>query len=126
MSQNEAHELKIYELTDKTTGRHHISVSDNAQDACKQAGWLIGDCSIRDITPPPTQNPNETSPLIHKIPCQVCPYQYAECNKPAEAECPARDNTPDLNEWLKAVAKAHLCQYTGMVLTEKNYHLHQK
>ncbi|GAI43779.1 unnamed protein product, partial [marine sediment metagenome] len=46
MTTPEAQDLKIYELTNKTTGHKHFSVSTNPQDACKQAGWLIDDCFI--------------------------------------------------------------------------------
>lgn len=121
MSQNEAQELKIYELTDKTTGRHHISVSDNAQDACKQAGWLIGDCFVRLLNPlvKPTKS-GHFKPMVW-MPCQVCPYQYGECTKPAQEECPLRHSAPALIEWLKQAATAHLCQYTGDELTEEDY-----
>lgn len=126
MSQNENHELNIYELTNKTTGHRHFSVSDNAQDACKQAGWLIGDCVIRLLKPlvKPTKE-GHYKPMVW-MPCQVCPYQYCECTKPANDECPARDCTPDLDEWLKHVARAHLCQYIGEPLTHLDYNKRRK
>jgi len=121
MTQNKDQELKIYELTNKTTAHRHLSVSDNAQDACKQAGWLIGDCFVKELHPlvKPTES-GHSKPMV-RIPCQVCPYQYGECTKPAEAECPVRNNAPNLNEWLIQVAAAHLCEYTGEQLTQNDY-----
>lgn len=121
MNQNENQELKIYELTDKATGRTHISVSDTAQDACKQAGWLIGDCLVSLHYPlvKPTKN-GHFKPMVW-MPCQVCPYQYGECTKPPEAQCSVQHNAPNLNEWLIQVAAAHLCEYTGEKLTERDY-----
>lgn len=126
MTKHKAQELQTYELINKATGKKHISLSDTPQNACKQAGWQIDDCSVRDVSSPPTQDHNPLRLADFKIPCQVCPYQYGECTKPAEARCPARTNTPNLSEWMKQVMRAHLCQYTGVALTEKNYHQHQK
>lgn len=114
-------ELKIYELTNHSTGETHTLVSHNAQDACKQAGWLIGNCSTREIKPE-LKAPRDggMQPMV-RIPCQACPYQYAECTKPAQGECPLRHKTPTITEWIKNVIDAHLCDYTGDTLTERDY-----
>jgi len=119
-------ELKIYELTNKDTGERHLSVSDNAQDACKQAGWIIGDCFVREVKPQRKARGDNHSALMVKIPCQVCPFQYGECLKPAKAECPVQPNAPELQEWLKQAAQARLCDYYGRELSETDYHLNQK
>lgn len=126
MSETEAQKLKIYELTNKNTGRRHLSVSDNADNACKLAGWLIGDCFVREVKPQRKARGDDHSALMVKIPCQVCPFQYAECRKPADKECPVRPNAPELKAWLEQAAQAHLCDYCGQELSYNDYHLGQK
>jgi hypothetical protein len=119
-------ELKIYEITNRTTGKKHYSVSDNAQDACKQAGWSIGDCFVHEQKPRRKPVPDHEPLLLVKIPCRVCSYQYAQCANPPGEQCPCRPDTPDLNEWLKQVAKAHLCPHVGKKLAKVDYDLGQK
>lgn len=126
MSETETQELKIYEVTHRVTGQKHYAVSDNADNACKQAGWLIGDCFIVEQKPKRKPIGDNHSALLVKIPCQVCPFQYAECRKPAEADCPTQPNAPELQEWLKQAAQAHLCDYYGQELSQTDYHLNQK
>ena len=118
--------LKIYEITNRTTGEKHYLVSDNAQDACKQAGWLIGDCFIVEQKPSRKPSSDNHTHLLVKIPCRLCSYQYAECVSPPGEQCPCRPDTPDLNEWLKQVAKAHLCPHVGEQLEKQDYDLSQK
>ena len=119
-------ELKIYEITNRTTGEKHYVVSDNAQDACQQAGWLIGDCFVFEQKPRrrPMSHPEPLT--LYKIPCRVCFYQYGECVNPPGEQCPCRPDSPDLNEWLKQVAKAHLCPHVGEQLKSQDYDLAQK
>jgi hypothetical protein len=126
MSNNADQELKIYAVTNRDTGEKHFAASYSAEEACIQAGWLIGDCFIREEKPKRKARGDDHSALLVKIPCQVCPFQYAECKKPAEAECPVQPNAPELNEWLKQAAQAHLCDYYGQELSETDYHLNQK
>lgn len=123
MTTNHDTELKLYEITHRSTGERHFAVDYNAQDACLQAGWLIGDCFIVEQKPLTKFDKHERSILLVKIPCRVCPYQYAECHKPDDAECPTRPETSDLNQWLKETSNAHLCPYTGYALTTTD---HQK
>ena len=119
-------DLKIYEVVNRATGEKHYAATDSAQDACEQAGWLIGDCYVRELIP--IRKPGQLSdPRQYvRISCHVCPYQYAECIKPADKECPVRPNTPDIYEWMRKATEAHLCQYTGQVLTPGGYKLSQK
>jgi len=126
MSQTNDQELKIYEATHRVTGEKHYVVSHNADEACKQAGWLIGDCFVVAQKPQRKARGDNHSALLVKIPCQVCPFQYGECRKPAQTECPVQPNAPDLQEWLKQAAQAHLCDYYGQELSETDYHLNQK
>lgn len=121
MNTPEAQELKLYEVTHRATGERHYAVSHTAQDACSQAGWLIGDCYIVKQRPLAKYDKHERAILLVKIPCRVCPYQRTECVKPDDAECPTRPETPDLNQWLKETSKAHLCPYTGQDLGKKDY-----
>jgi len=126
MSSPQTKDLKVYEVTNRTSGEKHLAVSYNAQDACKQAGWLIGDCFIVEQKPLSKRVADHDSQLLYKVPCQVCPFQYAECRRPADKECPVRPNAPELKEWLKQAAEAHLCDYYGQQLSEKDYHFNQK
>jgi len=126
MNETETQELKVYEVTNRETGEKHYSVSTNAQDACEQAGWQIGNCYVVEQKPKRSLDAETPSQLVVKIPCLTCPFQYAECIKPEEAECPIQHNAPELNEWLKQVTKAHLCPYVGVELKKKDYLLRQK
>ncbi|MBA7536152.1 hypothetical protein ES705_28414 [subsurface metagenome] len=126
MSTNGDQELKIYEVTNKDTGEKRHAVGVNQQDVCRQIDWLIGDCFIREEKPQRKAGKDEQSGLLVKIPCQVCPFQYAECRKPAEAECPVRPNAPELREWLGQALEAHACDYYGQELSHTDYQLGQK
>lgn len=117
---------KLYEVTNRITGERWLAISDNAENACMQADWLIGDCYVREVTGQRGHSKAGEPPLKVKIPCRVCPFQYAECKKPDEADCPVHINSPDLNEWLKQAATAHLCLHVGQDLTMKDYNLSQK
>lgn len=126
MSETGDQELKIYEIINQTTGEKSYQPATTAQDACKQAGWLIGDCYVNEQKPRRKPVPDHDTLILVKIPCQVCPFQYAECKKPAEAECLCQPNSPELQEWLKQISQAHLCDYAGRELTKKDYNLGQK
>ncbi len=119
-------ELKIYEVHNRDTGQKHYSVATNTEDACKLIGWQIGDCFVSEVKPQRKARGDNHSALLVKIPCQVCPFQYAECRKPTKEKCPVHPNAPDWKEWLKQAAEAHLCQYYGQELSNNDYHLGQK
>ncbi len=126
MNENESNELKIYEVTHKATGVKHYSVSTNAQDACQQAGWPIGDCFVYEQTPRRKPMPHHKFLTMVKLPCRVCLYQYGECVNPPGEQCPCRPDSPDLNEWIKQATKAHLCPHIGKELAKVDYDLGQK
>ena len=126
MSINQDQELKIYELTNKNNGEKSYQAATTAEDACKQAGWLIDDCYVNPQNWQYHHNSKAGSQLRYKIPCQVCPFQYAECLRPADNECLVRPNAPELKQWLAQASEAHLCDYAGQELSEKDYHLNQK
>ncbi len=121
-----SNELKIYEVHNRDTGEKHYSVATNTEDACKLIGWQIGDCFVSEVKPQRKARGDNHSALLVKIPCQVCPFQYAECRKPPREQCPVQPNAPELKEWLKQAAQAHLCQYYGQELLNNDYHLGQK
>ncbi|MBA7538626.1 hypothetical protein ES705_30903 [subsurface metagenome] len=126
MSQTLETEKKLYEITNRTTGHKQLSVSDNAQDACKQAGWDIDDCFVVDVKPKRKAGKDGHSALMVKIPCQTCPFQYGECLSPADAECPVSRDTPDIHEWTKRVLEAHSCDYVGLELSKIDHQAKQK
>lgn len=126
MSDNGSTELKIYVVTHKLTGEKRYEPATNAEDACKQTGWLIADCFAVEDKPQRKPRRDDHSAMLIKIPCETCPYQYGECRKPADTGCPVRPDTPELKRWLKQAAQAHLCQYVGEKLAKKDYQLKQK
>ncbi len=69
-------ELKIYEVTNRDTGERHLAVSYNAQDACKQAGWLMGDCFIVEQKPTRKPTPDGETGLLYKVPCRLSKKDY--------------------------------------------------
>ncbi|MBA7716105.1 hypothetical protein ES703_125168 [subsurface metagenome] len=126
MSQTEAQELKIYELTNRNTGEKHFQVNLGQPKVCSRPGWLIGDCFVREVKPQQKARKDDHSALMVKLPCQVCPFQYAECRKPADKECPVQPNAPDIQEWLKQALEARCCDYVGQGLSITDYHHNQK
>jgi len=126
MNTTENTELKVYEVTHKLTGEKRFEAAIDAEDACKQAGWLIADCFAMAQKPRHHPVPDQETMLLVAIPCQTCSFQYAECRKPPDKDCPCRPNTPDLKQWLAEAATAHLCDFVGKVLTIKDYNLQRK
>jgi len=126
MSQTEAQELKIYEITHRATGETSFQAASSAEDACKKRGWPIGDCYVNPQKPRRSLDADTPSQLVVKIPCRTCPFQYGECRKPETEDCPTRPSAPELQNWLKQAAQAHLCQYVGVELSKTDYHLGQK
>lgn len=119
-------DLQIYEVTNKNTGQKSYQAAPTAQDACTQAGWMIGDCFTLYQKPRHKPIPNHQSILLVKIPCNTCPYQFAECLKPDNDECPTKTETQDLDDWRQQAARAYLCTHTGKKLAKTDYHLGQK
>jgi len=119
-------ELKIYQVTSRITGERCYSVSYTAEDACKQAGGVTLDCDVIEQKPVRKDTPDQGYRLLIRLPCEVCPYQYAECKKPEGAECPVRSELPELADWLKQATKAHLCSHIGQELVKCDYLLRQK
>jgi len=126
MSTNESTELKIYEVHNRSTGEKHLSVATNTQQACNLAEWQIGDCFIVELKPRRQPAPGQETLLLVTIPCQTCPFQYAECRKPPDKDCPCKPKTPDLQRWLVEEAQAHLCDFVGASLKIKDYNLQRK
>jgi len=121
-----SNELQIYEVTNRLTGIKSYQAATNAEDACKQAGWLIGDCYVVAQTPQrPRKAYNNRGLLVH-LPCKACPYQYSECTKPGNEICPHQPDSPELSQWLKQVSHAPSCPHKGTDLTAKDYRLGQK
>lgn len=121
MNTPEADQLKLYEVTHRATGERHFAVAYNAQDACSQSGWLIGDCYVIEQKPLSKYNKHDRAILLVKIPCQVCPYHYAECTKPTDAECPIRPDTTDPGQWRKEISKVLICPHIGDDLGKRDY-----
>lgn len=126
MTQNKEEKLKIFELIHRPTGEKAFQAAPTAHNACKQAGWLIGDCYVKEQRPQRKLHANYNIRPLFKVSCKTCPWQYAECRKPADAVCPVRPMSPDLKEWLKHAGEAHLCPFVGCELERKDYLLHQK
>jgi len=121
-----AQDLKIYEVLSTLTVEKSYQVATNAQDACLQAGWKIGDCYVHPLEPQRRTSPDQGTELRVKIPCHTCPFQYADCTKPDDVVCPVKPQAPELNEWLKQASEAHLCSYQGHALSKQDHTLGQK
>lgn len=126
MTNTEAQELKIYEVANKNSGEKRKVAGVNQMDCCRQLGWKIGDCFIVEVKPISRRTGKDKFETLVCIPCQVCPFQYAECIKPPEIDCASRPEAPELQEWLKQVAKAHLCLYVGVAINKVDYFVQQK
>ena len=118
--------LKIYRVTDSFTGKVSYQAATNTRDACQQAGWLVENCYVVEQTSKTTAGRYSTSTILVKIPCKVCPFQYAECQKPEDGYCPVRPNAPELAEWLKQAARVHMCPFVGDDLRREDYENRQK
>jgi len=46
-----AYMTKRYRIRNRITGEWWEGEADSAQEACRLAGWLIGDCWVRQKTP---------------------------------------------------------------------------
>lgn len=116
----------LYAITLLKEGLGSIQLSISPRLACKQAGWLIDDCYVRELEPVKKFIAGIGWYNAVPVPCYVCPYQYAVCNKQPADVCPSRPSSPDLKDWLVQVAKAHLCAFIGSDLERKDYMLQQK
>lgn len=116
----------IYQVNNRTTGDRRLAVATSADGACVSLGWLIGDCYVnfyRTLTG--IYQHHRRFDLV-AVPCETCPYQYAECRKPEGTECPVTLDVPDLNQWIKKISLAHLCDFVGEDIDKSHHQLHQK
>ena len=126
MSKTEAQELKIYEVTNRNTGEKRFACGYSTQEACESKGWLIGDCYVIEQKPRTQAVPDKPPKLLYRVHCLTCPFQYAECRKPDNEDCPTRPSSPELQNWIKQAAEAHLCGHVGQELSKKDYNFGQK
>ncbi len=126
MQDTETPDLNIYQVLSRITGESSHQVATNAQDACLQAGWKIDECYVHPLAPYRRAGPGQQLDWRVKIPCKTCPFQYATCTRPNDEACDVKPQAPELNEWLKQAAAAHLCPYQGDVLSKKDHQLSQK
>ncbi len=126
MQDAETQDLRVYEVFSHTTGEKSFQVATYAQDACLQAAWQIGDCYVHYLEPHRRAAPGQEVEWRVLIPCHTCPFQYADCTKPDDVDCPVNPQAPEMSEWLKQATEAHLCPYQGNVLTKKDHTLGQK
>ena len=118
--------MKLYEVTNRITGEKRLTAANTAQQACELHGWMIGDCFVILYRTRTGQYRGEPHGDLVAVPCEVCPYQYAECIKPVGTECPVTSDVPDLQEWLKKISLAHLCLHVGEDMGKTNHRLHRK
>lgn len=52
--------MKTYRIYHRALKQFRQVTAASAQNACRQAGWLIGDCWVREFTPV-VSNPNTAS-----------------------------------------------------------------
>lgn len=121
MSERKIANLSIYRITNRLSGDRRWTVAVFAQEACKALDWPEADCHVVRLDTRHHTRPDGVKGQMVQVPCRVCPYQYAECQKPPEQPCPAWSRTPDLDTWLKAVSRAHLCDHVGQPIFKIDY-----
>ena len=126
MQDRETSQLQLIKVIHKETGEIWLTVARDAQDACTQAGWLVDNCYVTPQSPTYRQGHHQPSDWYVKLPCQVCPFQYTACNKPAGQVCPVSPQAPELQEWLKQAAAAHICSHQGQPLMKADHQNAQK
>lgn len=126
MSVKAQKEKNIYSIMNKNTSESLYIAEVDPESACAVAHWPFEDCQVKEV--PRQRHPTRWHEpgLFVKLLCEVCPYQRAECIKPAGTECPIRSEVPDITEWLKKVLIAHNCDHVGVDLTINDYDLHRK
>ncbi len=117
--------VRIWKATNVLSGICVHVPATNAQNVIDGLGWQLGETFIIVLEPTLHHDPGEKDELKVKVPCQVCPYQYAQCVIPKEETCPVVTPAPDIKAWLKQVATAHLCSHEGHSLSKKDHQLHQ-
>lgn len=126
MNPSDKNEVKLFEITNRSSGKKSYQPASNAADACSQAGWLPCDCFVVELKPTRKAAPGQEEKLLVRIPCCTCPFQYCECRKLIADSCPIQPTSPELADWLKQASAAHLCDFTGQLLTKKDHSLCQK
>lgn len=121
MSEKQIANLSIYRVTNTETGDRRWTVAVFAEEACKALDWPEADCHVVRLDAKRHTRPDGVKGLMVAVPCLVCPYQYAECQKPPQEPCPTRSNAPDLKEWLAQVTAAHLCNHVGQPIFKGDY-----
>ena len=126
MTTSQDKDLKVYSVTSRTTAELHFIVAPSPAEACAFCGWLIGDCYVKELRPTTRFVAGQGLIKFYLLPCNVCSFQYSECQKPPADTCPVDTSSPDLIEWLRHAFKAHLCHWTGDSLTPKDHANHRK
>lgn len=126
MSVKAKKEKNVYSVMNKNTGDSLYIADVSPEQACASVHWPYEDCSVIEV--PKQRHPTRWSRpgLYVKLLCEICPYQRAECIKPADLTCPVRSEVPDVTEWLTKVLEAHICPHVGVDLTINDYQLHRK
>lgn len=126
MTKPETEPRCIYRVTHRERGTIHHVAAESGQAACDSLGWTVGESHIFEV--PRQRHPTRLNdPAIYvKLPCETCPYQRAECLRPALTTCPVRSDVPDIAQWIDKVLHAHLCDYVGVDLTVIDYGSHRK
>ena len=121
ITEKKPEDLKIYELVLRASGIKLYQPATTEQEALNLTGVVIDDCFIVEQKPRRQSVPHHAPLVLVRIPCHVCPFQYGECKKPPADPCPVQPNAPELQEWLKQAAQAHLCDYYGQELNKTDY-----
>ena len=126
MAQKKEATKSIYRLTHLTSGKVAHIPATNPKKACTLVGWQMEDCHVLKLEPSWLPDGTHHSGFKVLLPCRLCPFQWAECLRGEDANCPIITNAPDFHEWLKQATQAHLCPHVGGALLRFDYKLHQK
>lgn len=111
----------IWRLINKDTGEVAYVPARTVEGACAARSWALPDTYFELLEPVWKTDHDGHRAFMLELPCDVCPYQYAQCLRPPKEECPVHHNAAELKRWLKQITQAHLCKYVGKSLTHKQH-----
>lgn len=118
--------LKLYQITNITTDQMRFIADYNRQSACDSLGWDFKLCQVIEFSGKHSKSQYPIPQAELTIPCHICSFQYAECQKPTLKLCPVQLECPDLASWMEQAQTAHKCPHRGQELSAFDYHYHQR
>lgn len=118
--------LNMYQVINTSTDQARFIADYNRKSACDSLGWDIELCRVIEFSGKHSKSQNPVPQAELTIPCYICPFQYAECQKPTLKLCPVQFECPDLASWMEQAKTARKCPHLGQELNAFDYHYHQR